>query len=194
VPGKPEIISLSPTNADPVSAMRCWGANVSFADEVYRVEPMDAAGWLELLLADPVDWEGLFPGLAGPQAVFEVNQAVLAGEADDEDVKQAILDLLEAVSGRAWWITLRLCGSVRSNWESLGGELARHGVVPWGVPLGYWLDAAYATMIDLMLKGPRPKQASDWSRALTQPPPSETRNFDEKANADAFLAALRAAQ
>lgn len=167
---------------------------MSFADEVYRVEPMDAAGWLELLLADPVDWEGLFPGLAGPQAVFEVNQAVLAGEADDEDVKQAILDLLEAVSGRAWWITLRLCSSVRSNWESLGGELARHGVVPWGVPLGYWLDAAYATMIDLMLKGPRPKQASDWSRALTQPPPSETRNFDEKANADAFLAALRAAQ
>lgn len=192
--GRPEVIHLSPMNVDPVSSMRTWGAEVNFASRTYKVPAMDAAGWLELLLAESIDYEGLFPGLAGPQAVFECNQLMLEGQADEDDLKQAILDLVEAVSGRSWWITLRLCFSVRSNWESVGGEMARMGVYPWGMPLGYWLDAAYATMIDLMLSGPKPKNAADWSRAIAQPPVTEVRQLDEVANANAFLAALRAAQ
>lgn len=191
---QPEVIHLSPLNVDPVSSMRSWGAQVSFAGQTYKIPAMDAAQWLELLLEESIDYEGLFPGLAGPEAVYEVNQMMLAGRADEDDLKQAILDLLEAVSGRSWWITLRLCFSVRSNWESIGGEMARNGVHPWGMPLGYWLDAAYSTMIDLMLKGPKPKMAADWSRAVAQAPVTEMRQLDEVANANAFLAALRAAQ
>jgi hypothetical protein len=155
---------------------------------------MDAAGWLELLLANPVDYEGLFPGLAGPQVVYEVNQKMINGLATEDDLGQAILDLVEAVSGRSWWITMRLCFSVRSNWESIGGEMARNGVHPWGMPLGYWLDAAYSTMIDLLLKGPKPKSAADWSRAVAAPPVTELRQLDEAANSDAFMAAFRMAQ
>lgn len=197
MPGKQresEVIHLSPVNPDPVASMRIWGSTVTLGGKDFRVPAMDAAGWLELLLAEPVDFEALFPGLAGDQAVFEVNQMILAGEASDKDLEQAILDLLEAVAGRRWWITLRLCLSLRASWESVGGELARHGVTPFGVPLSYWLDAAYTTMVDLMLKGPKPKHAADWSRVLTQPPVQEVRDIDEKANADAFLAALRASQ
>lgn len=195
MPGRqPETISLSPVNPDPVASMRMWGADVSFGDRSFHVPAMDAAGWLELLLAESVDYEGLFPGLAGPGAVAEVNQMILEGEASDEDLLAGIQDLIEMVSGRAWWITFRLCFAIRRNWESVGGELARHGVVPWGVPLSYWLDAAYTTMIEIIMNGPKPKQAADFSRALTQPPPSETREIDEEANSLAFLAALRAAQ
>lgn len=189
-----EVIHLSQVGVDPVASMRTWGAEVAFGDQTYRVPAMDAAQWLELLLAQPIDFEGLFPGLAGPQAVCEVNQMILAGQASADDLERAILDLLEAVSGRSWWVTLRLCYSVRSNWESIGGEMARNGVHPWGMPLGYWLDAAYSTMIDLMLKGPKPKAAADWSRAVTQPPVTEMRQVDEVANTAAFLAALRASQ
>jgi hypothetical protein len=155
---------------------------------------MDAAGWLELLLAEPIEYEELFPGLAGPQAVMDVNQMILSGAADSEDLERAILDLIEAVSGRSWWITLRLCFSIRAHWGSVGGEMARQGMHPWGMPLGYWLDGAYATMIELLLKGPKPKAAADWSRAIVQPPPQETRQIDEVENANAFLAAFRAAQ
>lgn len=192
--GQPEIIHLSPMGVDPVASMRSWGADVSFAGRVFKVPAMDAAGWLELLLAETVDYEGLFPGLAGPQAVLEVNQMMLEGQAAEGDLERAILDLLEAVSGRSWWITLRLCFSVRSNWESVGGEMARMGVYPWGMPLGYWLDAAYSTMVDLMLKGPKPKNAADWSRAVAQAPVTEMRELDEAANSDAFLAAFHMAQ
>lgn len=167
---------------------------MSFAGRVFKVPAMDAAGWLELLLAETIDYEGLFPGLAGPQAVLEVNQMMLEGQAAEGDLERAILDLLEAVSGRSWWITLRLCFSMRSNWESVGGEMARMGVYPWGMPLGYWLDAAYSTMVDLMLKGPKPKNAADWSRAVAQAPVTEMRELDEAANSAAFLAAFHMAQ
>lgn len=197
MPGRstqPQVINLNPINPDPVASLRSWGADVTFGDRSFHVPGMDAAGWLELLLADPIDYEALFPGLAGPDAVFAVNHMIVAGHAGDADLEQAILDLIEAVSGRSWWIALRLCYSVRRNWESVGGEMARMGVYPWGMPLGYWLDGAYSTMIDLILKGPKPQQAADWSRALTQPPPQESRNFDEVANTEAFLAALRAAR
>lgn len=192
--GAPEVIHLSPVGVDPVASMRSWGADITFAEKVYKVPAMDAAGWLELLLAKEIDYEGLFPGLAGPQAVYEVNQMLLSGRADEDDLKQSILDLVEAVSGRPWWVTLRLCYSLRHNWESIGGEMARMGCQPWGSPLSWWLDAAYATMIDLLLKGPKPKMAADWSKAVTMAPPSEIRKFDEAENSMAFLAALRAAQ
>lgn len=198
MPGKPapqpEVIHLSPVNPDPVASMRIWGSTVTLGDQEFTVPAMDAAGWLEILLAEEVSFEDMFPGLAGPAAVFEVNEMLLSGRVDPGELEQAILDLLEAVSGRRWWITTRLCLSARSNWESIGGELARNGVTPFGVPLSYWLDAAYSTMIDLILKGAKPKLAAEWSRALTMPPPSENRDIDEEANANAFLAALKASQ
>lgn len=191
---QPEVISLSPINPDPVASMCLWGADVDFGGRQFYVPPFDAARWLEILLAEPVVFEDMFPGLAGPQAVVDVNQMMLADEASAQDLEQAILDLLEQVSGRRWWITVRLCFSLRRSWESIGGELARHGVTPFGVPLSYWLDAAYSTVIDVFMKGPKPKQAADWTRALTMPPVSEARQIDEEANANAFLAALRASQ
>jgi hypothetical protein len=197
VPGRsaePEVISLSPVNPDPVASMRIWGADVTLGDQVFRVPAMDAAGWLEYLLADKIVYEDLFPGLAGPAAVVAVNQMLLDGEVSNEDLEQAILDLIEQVSGRAWWVTVKLCFSLRHNWESAGGELARNAVVPFGVPLSYWLDAAYATMIRLFMEGPKPKDASRWTHELTVPPASETREIDDVANANAFLAAFRAAQ
>lgn len=192
--GQPEVIHLADFTVDPVSSLRSWGADVPFGDRSFHVPAMDAAGWLEFLLADPVEFEGLFPGLAGPEAVFEVNQLIVAGQASSEDLEQAILDLIETVSGRAWWVTLRLCFSVRANWGTVGGEMARQGMYPWGMPLGYWLDGAYSTMIKLFMEGPKPKQAADWSRAIAQPPPSANRQVDDVANTDAFLAALRQAQ
>jgi hypothetical protein len=171
--------------------MAMWGANVSLGGKQFRVPSLDAAAWLEILMAETVDFEALFPGLAGPEAVLEVNQMLLAGDITSEDLEQAILDMLESVAGRVWWITLRLCYALRKNWESVGGELARNAVTPFGVPLSYWLDAAYATLIHLILHSQKPKNAEEFSRALTTPPPSEGRNFDEEANSLAFLAAMK---
>ena len=174
--------------------MRIWGATVVLGDREYKVPAMDAAGWLEILLADPMVFEDLFPATAGPVAVLEVNQALLLGQVDPEELEKAIKDLLEAVSGRCWWITLRLCYSLRQHWESVGGDLARHGVTPFGVPLSFWLDAAYTTMVRLILEGPKPKVAEEFTRTLTRPPASEGRHFDEEANSLAFLAAMRASR
>lgn len=186
-----ERITLSPVNPDPVASMRMWGATVSLGDQAWRIPGLDASAWLEVLLGEPQNLEDIFPGFCGSEAVLDVNQMILIGRVEPEDLERAILDLLEEVSGRKWWITLRLCFALRKNWESVGGELARHGVTPFGVPLSYWLDAAYTTMIRLIVEGPKPKVAEEFTRALTTPPASEGRNFDEEANSLAFLAAMR---
>lgn len=171
--------------------MAMWGANVSFGGETFYVPAMDAARWLEILLAKQIDYEALFPGLCGPAVQMDVNKMILDGDVTNEDLERAILDLVEEVSGRRWWTTFRLCISIRGAWDVLGGELARHGVTPFGVPLSYWLDGAYTTMIDLLLRGPEPKKAEEWTRALTVPPASEGRDVDLEANSLAFLAAMR---
>ena len=188
---EPQRITLSPLNPDPVASMRIWGGTVLLGDKTFRVPALDAASWLEVLLAETQDLEQIFPGFCGPEAVLDVNQMLLIGQVGPEDLEKSILDLLEEVSGRRWWITIRLCYALRRNWESAGGELARHGVTPFHVPLSYWLDAAYTTMIRLILEGQKPKIAEDFTRALTTPPASEGRNIDEEQNSLAFLAAMR---
>lgn len=192
-PGRqaPQTITLSPANPDPVASMRIWGADVQLGGQTFHVPAADAATWLQVLLAKDVVYEDLFPAMAGDEAILAVNQMLLVGHVGVEDLERAILDLVEEVSGRRWWITLRMCFSLRQSWESVGGELARHGVTPFGVPLSYWLDAAYSTAVDIILRGPKPKQAQEWTRALTTAPPSEGSQVDEEANSLAFLAAMR---
>jgi hypothetical protein len=112
----------------------------------------------------------------------------------NDDLEQTILDALTEASGRPWWITIRLCQSLRAHWEFVGGEMASHGFVPYGVPLSFWLDGAYRTMVKLLLESAEPRNAADWTRALTTPPPSEGRKFDEVAESDAFLAAMSMAR
>lgn len=190
-PDGSETIRLTPTNPDPVASLEIWGATVTLGGVDYWVPPLDAARWLRILLAEDLDLEALFPGLAGPDVVAQVNLALARGDVDDVELVQAIKDLVEQVSGRKWWIALRLCRSVRASWERVGGQLARHGVHPAGMPLSWWLDAAYETCIDLIAASD-PRKLTRFTQSLVLPPPGEDdREVDEVAQGNAFLALFR---
>jgi hypothetical protein len=153
---------------------------------------LDAAEWLKILLAEDLSLEAIFPGLAGPAVVSEINMLMLEGLISDEDLIDAIKDAIEAVSGRRWWITLRLARTLRNFWERVGGELAAHGVTPFGVSLSYWLDGAYAICFRLIAET-EPKRLTEFTQMLVSPPPDEARKIDDVAEGNAFLAAMRQA-
>lgn len=185
-----ENIRLAPTNPDPLASLAVWPVKVSLGGKVFSIPALDAAAWLMILLAEEIDLEAIFPGMAGPEAVAEVNRMLLWNEATEEELAEAIQDALEAVSGRRWWIAMRLCRIMRNFWERAGGELAASGVTPFGVSLSWWLDAAYATCIRLIAAND-PKKLGEFTQSLVMPPPSEGRKVDEVANSQAFLVALR---
>lgn len=189
---EPEKIRVVPTDPDPIASLDRWGVVVEFADQFYEIPALDAAAWLKILLAESLDLEAIFPGLLGPEVVAEVNMDLFEGRGTDAELVQTIKDAIEEVTGRRWWIALRLCRTIRSFWERVNGELASAGVTPFGVPLAWWLDAAYAVCFRL-IRDTDPKQLTQFTQALVTPPPEEGKKVDEVANSQAFLAAMRQA-
>lgn len=169
---------------------------VEFGGQEFEIPAYPAARWLEVLLAEKVNLEAVFPGLAGLDAELAVNLAITGSKATQDELEQVIYEVLEAASGRRWWITLRLCMSLRAHWEWVGGAMARNGLTPFDVPLAFWLDGAYATMIHEMVASAAEPQdlnkIADWARALTVPPASQIRaEASDTMDRDAFLALAR---
>lgn len=186
------MIRLAPTNVDPVASLDTWPVNVDLGGKRFRIPALDAAQWLKILLAETLDLEDIFPGLAGPGVRLQINEMLIEGEISEKDLVDAIKEALEVASGRRWWITLRLCRVLRAFWEKVGGNLAAHGMHPAGVPLAHWLDGAYFVCVEAIAAS-QPKKLTEFTQMLTAPPPEEARKVDDVAEGNAFLAAMRQA-
>lgn len=183
-------------NPDPLASLRMAPIWVTFAGADYQIPQMPAAAWLEVLLADPLEMEAVFPGLAGLDTQLAVNVALADGHATADELRDTIYEVLEVASGRRWWMVLRLCASLRTHWEWAGGAMARNGLTPFDVPLAFWLDGAFATMVHEMASNASElkdlQRIADWTQALVVPPPSEVREeAQDTMDRDAFLALAR---
>jgi hypothetical protein len=192
----PPRVVLAHTNPDPLASLRVAPLFVEFGGQEYEIPALPASRWLEILLAEKVNLEAVFPGLAGLDAELAVNLAIAESQATQDELAQVIYEVLEAAAGRRWWITLRLCITLRSHWEWVGGAMARNGLTPFDVPLAFWLDGAYSTMIHEMVATAAEPQdlnkIADWVRALTVPPASQIRaEASDTMDRDAFLALAR---
>lgn len=184
-------IRIPATNAEPLASLRICRIQVSLAGRDWLIPALQAADWLEVLLAEELNPEALFPGLCGPDVELEVNRLMLSGDIDHEEMQRAILDVIEQASGRKWWFALRLCRFARTNWDRVGGVMAAHGVNPFGIPLAMWLDAAFNTSVDLWLNSGKPQEVTQFVDSLLQPPPGEAKeSFDLDRNRAAFMAAM----
>lgn len=182
-----------PTNPDPLASLDSCELTVRFAGQAYRIPAMDANGWLRILLAEQVHLEHIFPGLAGTEAVAAVNWALVEGRGTEEELVKVIQEVIEVASGRKWWITMRLCRTMREFWDRAGAEMAASGVRPWGCPFSWWLDAAYATCFRL-IQASDPKALTAFTQALTALPAGMAKqSVDDVAEGNAFLAAMRQA-
>lgn len=181
-------LALPRIAADPIAALRPCVVEAELAGRLFLVPAMDQLGWLALLWDDNLSLDTVFPMLCGPAATDWVDLGVEDGSVDPEDVLNVALEIIGAVSGHDWWFTLRLVAAVKAAWGRLGGELILHGLMAPGQGLAAWVDGVFALCLRLV----SPRKVGDFVRELTTPPPGYA-TFDEAAESDAFLAAMRQA-
>lgn len=124
----------------------------------------------------------LFPG--GVSLLMEL-------EPDPEELTQLCLDLVEAAGGRPWFISVRLIGVMKANWNVLGAEMLLRGVDATQLSLSGWLDVALL----ITLRNMDPKDVTMFTMKLELPPTGGVSTQEEPAelemSRDQFLSMMR---
>lgn len=134
---------------DPVWSLHPWDLSVRVAGRDFTIPAMAAHEWLAILMPDDLDPDDVFPGLVDgdPESVREyLFQAMMDGIVTHETVERVAFDVIEAVSGRPWWIALRLIGLASQNWSVLGVEMLT-AVDVAKMSLSGWLDVLFVRML-----------------------------------------------
>jgi hypothetical protein len=132
--------------ADPVWSLKQWPVEVEVAGEVFLIPAMCAADWLQILMVDNLDPEDVFPGLLDVDEAALIEDRLHAGEFDLEEFYTVALDVVATVSGRPWWVALRLINVAKDSWDALGGELAQKGDAT-RLSLAAWLDVLFLLVV-----------------------------------------------
>lgn len=186
--GSSSSVRVAPTDVDPLASLRINRIAVDLGGHRFIIPALPARDWLEVLLDEELEPEALFPGLCGTDDIIAVNQMLIDGTVTQQEMEQAVYGVIEAATGRKWWVALRLCRTIRAGWDRIGGRLAAHGVTPFDVPLSYWLDGAYDAILGIIGEGD-PKYIGRFTSQLTQPPPGLAKdNFDQARAAASFRA------
>lgn len=183
-------IRVAPTDVDPLASLRLSRIAVDLGGHRFIIPAVPARDWLEVLLDEELDPEALFPGLCDPDDVVAVNRLLVTGAVTPQEMTAAIYSVIESASGRKWWVTIRLCRTIRAGWDRIGGRLAGRGVTPFDVPLSYWLDGAYDVILGLIGEGD-PKGIGRFTAQLVSPPPGLAKEAFEQ-NRSRAVEAFRA--
>ncbi len=115
--------------------------------------------------------------------------AKVALRIEPEDVEPLVMELLEEASGRDWWVTLRLVGTIQDQWQILGPEMVLQGADPERLSLAGWLDTMTLVLLRLL---PTDSHAMFLSQ-LEMPPPSIRAEVIEEMemSRDQFMSLMR---
>lgn len=172
------------TVKDPVWSLQPWPVEVIFAGTRFEMPPLPAAEWLQVLLADDMDLADIFPGWLSEEEQELINDALFDGVVDMDQLYETCLELVTTVSGRPWWVALRLVSTARASWQVLGAEMLLKGVDASVLSLSGWLDV----LLLLVMRNIDPKEAMMFTLKLEQPPPGvETKAPEPEMSASAFL-------
>lgn len=188
--GSTTSVRVSPTDVDPLASLRISRIAVDLGDRRFIIPALPARDWLEILLEEEISPEDIFPGLCDSDDIVAVNLMLAQGQVTMDEMAAALYSVIEAASGRKWWVTLRLCTTIRAGWDRVGGRLASHGVTPFDVSLSYWLDGAYDAILGI-LGEMDPKAIGTFTARLIQPPPGLAKQAFEAQRSravDAFRA------
>lgn len=111
--------------------------------------------------------DDIFPGLLTSDDMDLVEDLIVSRELGLDECEDIILSIIETVSARPWWVTIKLIETARVSWDLIGGELALRGIDPTHISLSSWLDALLLTVI----KNMDPKEVTMWCLKLEAPPP-----------------------
>jgi hypothetical protein len=120
--------------------------------------------WLEVLMSSGWSSDDLFIELM-PNGV----NLIMDGTIDPMDVDDLVLDILEEVSGRYWWVAIRLIGILMASWDVMGAEATFNHVDPEKLSLAAWLDA----MLVLLMRCIKKEDLPMFVAQLEMPPAGE---------------------
>lgn len=142
----------------------------------FEVPAMCAAEWLELLMLDTPDLEGLIELVPG------LDDAMFTGDVSITTVYDVLPEVIGAACGRDWWVGLRLISVAREHWDVLGGQMIIKGVDPTLISLSAWLDA----FLLILLRSMEDSEANKFLMRLESRPPEARREGQPAARPDEF--------
>lgn len=124
-------------------ALRPRPVEVTAGRHAFLIPATDAAGWMECMLADDLEF-AVLPGLLDSAQADLLEDLLCSGELAPLDLRNAAYRAITAAGGRDWWEVVRLC--LAADQPNVLGELVLHGVDPAGMPLARWVAAVYALL------------------------------------------------
>jgi hypothetical protein len=170
---------------DPIWSLRCWPVDVELLGQTVQIPALPAADWLAVLTVRPIDLEDIFPGMA-PGGYELVDELLYSGELDLDGLYRIVLEIVGTVTGRPWWISMRLINSALQNWGLIGSKLAMAGVDAATMSLGAWIDAVFMIIVE----GTPEDQLTMFFSKLEFPPPGFEPKEEITMDADAFYSAM----
>lgn len=163
-PGAEPPVIIPQHNRDPIWSLKPWPVELYLAGQIWDFPALPAVDWLAILMEEQPDLDRILVDLC-PRGL----ELLFLDTLEPDVMYRGLLDLIETVSARRWWIALRLIGVVRQNWHVLGPEMITSGVDPEVLSLAAWLDC----MTVLVIRAMEPKEVSLFVSRLELPPPSE---------------------
>jgi hypothetical protein len=141
---------------DPLASMRCWAIGIELGGHLFEVPPLPAVEWWPVLTSvDPT----LVLDMVESSSGIDLDEMILSGELSGSDLDQALLDAIEAATGRPPQAAYVLASVAALQWPSIGGRMAERGF-RWDVmPIGAALDAIYSIVV-----GALPEKSEDGKR------------------------------
>jgi hypothetical protein len=153
---------------------------VTVRDREFEIPAMMAADWLVFLMKEQLDLVDIFV-----EVLPDSESLLFDGSITVEELYDLVIDVISLVSGRHWWVALRLIGLARQHWDLLGARMTLRHVDPNQLSLSAWLDALLLVTLAEM----EPKEVAMFTMRLEAVPETEDAPVEEmEMSADAFLA------
>ena len=167
-------------------ALQPWPVQAWVGRHCINIPAMTAAEWVGMVMVD-ADLGGLEDLIDEAQA-DDIMDDIMDGRIAPDAIQNEMLDVISLVSGRPWWVTLRLLHAAQEAWDTIGGYLAIKGINAANMSFQAFMDA----LLNATLRHVDPKNHSSMMTKLKMPPKGvDAPKIDEAREADVFMAYMK---
>jgi hypothetical protein len=124
---------------DPIQSLCPWPVTFTAGGREYEIPALPAAPWLALLMDPDATTDDVLIELVPDSADLVMDE--------DMDLVELSHSIIQLVSGRPWYLAIRMVLLVYDHWNVLGAEMLRRGVDANRLSLSAWLDVALLTLL-----------------------------------------------
>lgn len=175
---------------DLLAAVRPWAIeDIPFGDRVFRVPPLTADRWLELLVRDEISLWSILPGLLEEEdAAGHFQDVMVTGVVSRDQYEELVWDVVGVAAGREWFTAIYLLGNAidPTHGDFVRGELVLAGVDASRISLAAFLDVIYFIFARHM----KPLDKQKFDMMLAKPPGGVKPKIDPQKQKSAFSALM----